>query len=168
TRTRRARLERPGEGGNDDGEPDGRSRDPRGPEPGLPPRCGEVRRGVVHGALGRGLPRHQPRRLLRGQGGLPGPHRAAASADRLPRARSLHPARGRRGSDPRQLRGHTARRRPRPRALHRHLAAAERTLALRVRPLHEVLTMTTTATVTDETTLEALNREYIRSVSEAD
>ena len=28
--------------------------------------------------------------------------------------------------------------------------------------------MTTTATVTDETTLETLNREYIRSVSEAD
>ena len=28
--------------------------------------------------------------------------------------------------------------------------------------------MTTTATVTDETTLQALNREYIRSVSEAD
>src|SRR4030095_4775788 len=125
--------------------------------------CGEVRRGVVHGALGRGLPRHQPRRLLRGQGGLPGPHRAAASADRLPRARSLHPARGRRGSDPRQLRGHTARRRPRPRALHRHLAAAERTLALRVRPLHEGLTM-----ATDQATREALTREYIRSVSEAD
>jgi ketosteroid isomerase-like protein len=30
------------------------------------------------------------------------------------------------------------------------------------------MTMTTTATATDQTTLEALNREYIRSVSEAD